>query len=464
MANILKDITNQLKVDEKSELFEQKIDVNKRTNSLFNNLDDIEDTLGQFNVKVFGVGGAGCNVIEHMIKSRVWPENVNLYALNTDLKALQRIKGLTNICLLGKKTLRGAGSGGDPSIGKISVDENRSDIRGVLEGTDILFIVAGLGKGTGSGASPEIARIAKELGILTVAIVNFPSVNAEGRSVYENALNSFDVLKAEVNSITRISNDKIINSNKDISFVKAFEQANIAVTNTVSDVVDMVGSASNMNLDFADIRNFFKSHATFMAGTFSVENSYTKDALKEAIKRSVRDSFSDVNIKTENVKVILNLKINNDTPATINNDIRNVFKELTNTNALSLVPGVDQINIEGIKASYLMSAGDQANHVEEDLVYEEASMEVSKVNDNNQSVNDMFKIDEDLNLDEYKSKPVSVTNTGGVKRETMHFDTEELIVEGDRFNSRDASKLITKAINSVMKPDVEPIDFTRKYN
>jgi cell division GTPase FtsZ len=71
MANILKDITNQLKVDEKSELFEQKIDVNKRTNSLFNNLDDIEDGLGQFNVKVFGVGGAGCNVIEHMIKSRV---------------------------------------------------------------------------------------------------------------------------------------------------------------------------------------------------------------------------------------------------------------------------------------------------------------------------------------------------------------------------------------------------------
>jgi cell division protein FtsZ len=387
---------------------------------------------------------------------------VSLYALNTDIKALKRMQGLANIYLLGKKTLRGAGSGGDPSIGKISVDEGRTDIRGALQGTDILFIVAGLGKGTGSGASPEIAKIARELGILTVAIVNFPSVNAEGRTIYENALNSFDVLKAEVNSITRISNDKIISSSKDISFAKAFEQANIAVTNTVSDVVDMVGSASNMNLDFADVCNFFKAHSTFMAGTFNVNNDYTKDLLKDAIKKSIKDSFSDVNIKAENVKVILNLKINTNTPASINNDIRNVFKDLTNNNSLSLVPGVDQVNIEGVKASYLMSANELTDQNDEEEVYGEELTNISTKNTENTTMSDMFKID-DIDLGEYKSKKVN-SNTGGVRRETVHFNTEELIVEGNRFNSRDASKLITKAINSVMKKESEPSEFTKKYN
>jgi hypothetical protein len=164
------------------------------------------------------------------------------------------------------------------------------------------------------------------------------------------------------------------------------------------------------------------------------------------------------------VRVILNLKINVETPATINNDIRNIFKEITNTNSLSLVPGVDQINIECIKASYLMSASEQVNQIEEELVREEESMKVTNVNDNSHSIEDMFKIDEDLNLDEYKSKQINSANTGGVKRETVHFNTEELIEDGSRFNSRDASKLITKAINNVMRPDNEPIDFTRKYN
>jgi cell division protein FtsZ len=273
-----------------------------------------------------------------------------LYALNTDYKALKRIQGLTNVYLLGKSILRGAGSGGDPTIGKLSVEEAVNDVRSVLENTDILFIVAGLGKGTGSGASPEIAKIARELGILTVAIVNFPSVNAEGRNVYENALNSFNTLKNEVNSITRISNDKIISNVQNISYAQAFEQSNIEVTNTINEIVDMIGNASNINLDFADVANFFKNHKTFMAGTFALSEEYSFKQLSETINRSIKNSYSDMIFQTENIKLLLNLKINTKIPVSVTNDIRNIFKECTKDHALTLVNGVDYINIEGLRA------------------------------------------------------------------------------------------------------------------
>lgn len=456
MANILKDITNVIKVNEQSEIFDKKINVSDKTNSLLNNLDEGDDNLGQFRIKIFGIGGAGCNVIDHMISARAWPDNVSLYALNTDYKALKRIQGLTNVYLLGKSILRGAGSGGDPTIGKLSVEEAVNDVRSVLENTDILFIVAGLGKGTGSGASPEIAKIARELGILTVAIVNFPSVNAEGRNVYENALNSFNTLKNEVNSITRISNDKIISNVQNISYAQAFEQSNIEVTNTINEIVDMIGNASNINLDFADVANFFKNHKTFMAGTFALSEEYSFKQLSETINRSIKNSYSDMIFQTENIKLLLNLKINTKIPVSVTNDIRNIFKECTKDHALTLVNGVDYINIEGLRAWYLISASDQGqSFVSETGVDKENS---NKFMDETK----MFENEKFINLNEYND--YTKTNTGGVKRETIQLDTQDILLESERFNSHDASKLMTKAINTVMQKDYDSNNRTKKYN
>jgi cell division protein FtsZ len=381
-----------------------------------------------------------------------------LYALNTDFKALKRIQGLTNVYLLGKKILRGAGSGGDPTIGKLSVEEATQDIRSVLENTDILFIVAGLGKGTGSGASPEIAKIARQLGILTVAIVNFPSVNAEGRNVYENALNSFNVLKSEVNTITKISNDKIINNDKNISYAQAFEQANIEVTNVVNDIVDMIDSASSMNLDFADVSNFFKSHKTFMAGTFALNGEYSYDNLKSAITQSVKKSYSDMTFEVDNMKLVLNLKINTKIPSSVTNDIRNIFKELTNNHTLSLVHGVDYVNIEGLKGSYLITANDQGQTLpEENNTVTKEELENFVAQESN-----VYKTTDFISLESFGEEQTQ--KTGGVKRETIKFDTQDIILESERFNSRDVNKLMTKAINSVMNKDYEINSHTKKYN
>jgi cell division protein FtsZ len=380
-----------------------------------------------------------------------------LYALNTDYKALKRVQGLTNVYLLGKSILRGAGSGGDPVVGKLSVEEATNDIRSVLENTDILFIVAGLGKGTGSGASPEIAKIARQLGILTVAIVNFPSVNAEGRNVYENALNSFNILKNEVNAITKISNDKIVSNEQNISFMQAFEQANKEVTNVVIDIVEMIGSASNMNLDFADVSNFFKSHKTFMAGTFSLSGDYTYDALKEAVKQSVKSSYADMNFQIDNIKLVLNLQISTKIPSSVTNDIRNIFKELTHDHSLTLVHGIDYTNMEGLKAAYLISANDQ-----EFTNNEESNNHEETIDKRSDSENEVFKNEDFMNLDNYQTDGKS--NTGGVRRETIKFETQDILLEGERFNSRDVSKLMTKAINSVMNNDYEIQKPTKKYS
>jgi cell division protein FtsZ len=356
---------------------------------------------------------------------------------------------------LGKQTLHGSGSGGDPIVGRTSVEEASNDIRAVLENTDILFVVAGLGKGTGSGASPEIAKIAKELGILTVAIVNFPSVNAEGRNVYENALNSFDLLKNEVDSITKISNDKIIDNDRNISFVSAFEKANMEVTDVVSNIVDMISSASNMNLDFADVSNFFKAHKTFMSGSFTLTTPYSFDNLKEIVEQNIKASYSDVNVKTNNAKIVMNLKINTKIPSSVTNDIRNIFKEVTSDNALTLVHGVDYVNIEGLKASYLVSANDETTIVKE----EASTVHFDEIVEKTSTVK-IFKNEEYIDLDEYKTNNCK---TGGVKRETIKFDTEEIILDSKQMSSQDINKLMTKAINGVIN-EHESSDYPKKYN
>ena len=203
-------------------------------NKLLNNLDQLESTTGSFDIKVFGVGGAGCNVIKHMVQNRSWAENVGLYALNTDVKSLQKMSSskIQNLYCLGSKLLKGAGSGENPIIGKKAVEEDSENIKEALKGTDLLFLIAGLGKGTGSGSTPEIAKIAKELNIITVGIVNLPSITAEGNKIYQNALASLKELKKHCNSVTIISNDLIISNSKNstISFIEAFNKSNQQIT------------------------------------------------------------------------------------------------------------------------------------------------------------------------------------------------------------------------------------------
>ncbi|MDR0825844.1 MAG: hypothetical protein LBM72_01090, partial [Mycoplasmataceae bacterium] len=346
-------------------------------------------------------------------------------------------------------TLRGSGSGGKPEIGKMSVGECEAKIRGNLENTDILFIVAGLGKGTGSGASPEIAKIAKSMGILTVAIVNFPSIQAEGREIYENALESFEQLKKEVDSITRISNDKIINSNVgQISFVEAFEKANNEVKSTISEIVDMIGNATEMNIDFADIKNFFLENKIFLSNSFMLYDEYDKENLKQSILLSVEQSYTDVTIQTQKTKVMMNLSLNSKTPNSVISDIRNIFKDISTNNSLSLVYGADYQSKDGIKAFFIVSA-----YIDKEQELESEG-EIRKVSTN--KVNDYFgflgDIDEDERAEQYRTTKIDVRTTG-VKHKSIELNTTGIpMVEITTNDAKSTQELLTKAIHGSYKP------------
>lgn len=341
--------------------------------------------------------------------------------------------------------LRGAGSGGDPEVAKASVQDDKETIKQVLKGTDLLFIIAGLGKGTGSGASPEIAKIAKELGVLTVAIVNFPSINSEGTTIYKNALEHFNTLKTNVDSITYISNDRIIShNNANISFIDAFDKANNEVTHTISQITDLVVSASQMNIDYSDIKNFFKHNKSFFANSITIKEGYSKEILKQHLGKSLFESNSDLNVELSHINVLANFTISNKTPATIVADTRNIFKELTDKQDLTMMSGVDYSGNEGIKIMYLISSGEQQFNSKEDNDFK-------IINERSESLNKIFTNEESTNLDSYKtSKSYENTSIGFKKQSMLSSELDDKSITNNELDSQKAIELITKAMNSVI--------------
>jgi cell division protein FtsZ len=359
------------------------------------------------------------------------------------------MKHQTHRYLLGKQKLHGSGSGGDPQIGKISVEESISDIRNILKGTDILFIIAGLGKGTGSGASPEIARIAREMGILTIAIVNFPSINAEGKHVYKNALENFENLKNEIDSVTIISNDKIIKNNKQhvLSFMDAFNKANNEVKNNVSEIITIVNDASEMNIDFADVRKFFKQHNAFVVSVLNIPNDYTKDTLTNLIKTNMEHSYSDIQIDENCKDALINLQISAATPTSIVADIRSIFRKITNNNDLSVTFGIDYSGGNEIKMCYLLSASNQID------TQSRSSMEESYNAIKSEDKVEDFFANVELNIEQYKTGKITTATSGGVVKDSFNIEDLTRSATSEPLNSAEAMKLITKAINGVIKTD-----------
>jgi cell division protein FtsZ len=344
--------------------------------------------------------------------------------------------------------LRGSGSGGDPEMGRLSVEDSVDDIKQALTNTDLLFIIAGLGKGTGSGASPEIAKIARSMGILTVAIVNLPSIHAEGQNIFKNALDSYEVLRKQVDSITTISNDKIIaNSQNKISFIKAFEQANNEVANVISEIVDMIDNASEINIDFADIRNFFKTSPAFMANTISFNDAYSPSVLRTYIDNCMKNSCSDVVIKNDNTRVLASFVISANTAASIVADARAIFRGLASNSNLTLIPGIDYSGKDGVKLSFLISAVSQTLDSEQISQYDE-------IRNIPKHENEMDLIDiiatRPVVFDEYRTDKINNNKSQGVVRQSVTFDVTELEEISQQLDSREAAKIINKAMTNVI--------------
>ena len=337
---------------------EQSITSNQRKKFCNFNLDDEINDKNTFNIKVIGVGGAGCNIIKNIAeKHPIVKKSASLYAFNTDKNSLKLLFGanIENIYLLDKENLSGYGSGGDPIIGQNAIKHDSEAIKEELKDTDILFIIAGMGKGTGSGGAPELAKIAKELGILTVGIITMPSLVCEGNHVYNNAYNALTKLKEYCNSITTISNEKIINNEKGISFIHAYEKANDKIANIIEEIVDIIFNPSQINIDFADLKNFFTKNKFFMmVKTIFNETNTQKTELLEQIIKSISESYSDIDI-VDAKNIIINLKISNETASNIIEDIRKSFISVTKSSSLSLVSGINSSDEKQLSLSALIS-------------------------------------------------------------------------------------------------------------
>lgn len=337
---------------------EQNITSNQHKKFCNFNLDDEINDKNTFNIKVIGIGGAGCNIIKNIAqKHPIVKKSASLYAFNTDKNSLKLLFGanIENIYLLDKENLSGYGSGGDPIIGQNAIKHDSEAIKEELKDTDILFIIAGMGKGTGSGGAPELAKIAKELGILTVGIITMPSLVCEGNHVYNNAYNALTKLKEYCNSITTISNEKIINNEKGISFIHAYEKANDKIANIIEEIVDIIFNPSQINIDFADLKNFFTKNKFFMmVKTIFNETNTQKTELLEQIIKSISESYSDIDI-VDAKNIIINLKISNETASNIIEDIRKSFISVTKNSSLSLVSGINSSDEKQLSLSALIS-------------------------------------------------------------------------------------------------------------
>ena len=234
------------------------------------------------NIKVIGVGGGGGNAVNRMIQSGL--SGVEFWLMNTDLQVL--VNGKTNNRIqLGSQSTQGLGAGGDPSVGEKAAEEAQQEITQALEGADMVFITAGMGGGTGTGAAPVVAKIAKQLGILTIGVVTKP-FKFEGKKRLAQAERGIESLKGKVDTLVVIPNDKLLQIiDRKTSIIEAFRMADDVLRQGVQGISDLIAVPGLINLDFADVKTIMldRGMAHMGVGRASGENR-AEDAAKEAIQ------------------------------------------------------------------------------------------------------------------------------------------------------------------------------------
>ncbi|MDR7857195.1 cell division protein FtsZ [Tissierella sp.] len=251
-------------------------------------------------IKVIGVGGGGNNAVNRMVDSGV--RGIDFIALNTDRQALYSSKAEIKL-QLGEKLTRGLGAGANPDIGAKAAEENRNEIMESIKGADMIFITAGMGGGTGTGAAPIVAEIAKELGILTVGVVTKP-FTFEGPKRLKHAEQGIEELKAKVDTLVTIPNDRLLQvADKKTTMVEAFIMADEVLKQGIQGISDLIAVPNLINLDFADVKTIMhdKGIAHMGIGHASGDNRAT-----EAAKQAIRSPLLETSIEGAK-SVLLNI-------------------------------------------------------------------------------------------------------------------------------------------------------------
>ncbi len=242
-------------------------------------------------IKVIGVGGGGGNAVDHMVESHI--DGVQFICANTDAQALRRLNVDTKV-QLGVELTKGLGAGTRPEVGKLAAEENRGHIKEVIEGADMVFLTAGMGGGTGTGAISVIAEVAKELGILTVAVVTKP-FDFEGQKKKMVAETGIGELEKQVDSLIIIPNQKLLPVlGNNLSLINAFKAANDVLLDAVQGITELITHPGLINVDFADVKTVMSNMGTAIMGSGSASG---ENRAREAAEKAIAcPLLEDVNL------------------------------------------------------------------------------------------------------------------------------------------------------------------------
>ncbi len=271
-------------------------------------------------IKVIGVGGGGGNAVEHMVRERI--EGVEFFAVNTDAQALRKT-AVGQTIQIGSGITKGLGAGANPEVGRNAADEDREALRAALDGADMVFIAAGMGGGTGTGAAPVVAEVAKDLGILTVAVVTKP-FNFEGKKRMAFAEQGITELSKHVDSLITIPNDKLLKVlGRGISLLDAFGAANDVLKGAVQGIAELITRPGLMNVDFADVRTVMSEmgYAMMGSGVASGEDR-AEEAAEMAISSPLLEDIDLSGVRGVLVNITAGFDLRLDEFETVGNTIR----------------------------------------------------------------------------------------------------------------------------------------------
>ncbi len=264
-------------------------------------------------IKVFGVGGGGCNMVNSMYELQDFTtEGIEIYAVNTDIQHLNRLS-IPNKIQIGEKITKGLGAGADPSVGEKAALEDRDKLQEIMKDADMVFISAGLGGGTGTGAAPVIAGIAKEMGILTVAVVTMP-FGFEGNDKMRKAEKGLEELKKNVDTYIVIHNQKLseldLPETKDMTILKAFKMVDAVLAKTVYGITNIIVVPALINVDFADVRTIMHNGGLALIGIGEGEGP---NKVEEAVDNAINSPLLEGSTISGARRLLITVWVSEDT-------------------------------------------------------------------------------------------------------------------------------------------------------
>ncbi len=329
----------------------------------FDNINEQMQDSSSVRIKILGIGGAGCNTVNSMIDFDV--EGVSFVVANSDLQSLKQSKAEIKI-QLGVKTTKGLGCGANPDVGRRSTEEDLDRIMEHLGDADIVFIVAGMGGGTGSGGAPVVAKALKDRGILSIAVVTKP-FSFEGKRRMLVAEQALETLKKEVDTLIVVPNEKLLGLvDRSVSMITAFEMINKLLMHSVKSISSIISRSGHINVDFADLRTIMKGMGLAMMGTGTATG---QNRAVEAAKKAISSELlENMDIKSAR-GVLLNVCGGPDLSLHEINDAANVIYDLSNKDAHIIVGSVidpdmhDEIVVSVVATGFAPTIAVQAEKV-----------------------------------------------------------------------------------------------------